>query len=283
MLASSTRTPTGDTRLDEKYAALRAGLGRMKGVAVAFSGGADSSLLLAVAAEAAGGPVLALTVYSEMTPADEARAATDFAARRGIEHRTVRVDLLDDPAFVSNPPDRCYLCKKRIFTALAREARGLPLAEGTHRDDDADYRPGKLALAELGVASPLAATGLSKKDIRALSVALGLETAGLPAAPCLATRIPYGTTITVGALRTIEHAESFLRGLGFTRVRVRHHGDVARIEVDPASLARLSEEGMSRIVAAELRSLGFTYVAADLEGYRTGSMNESLAKERIVG
>ncbi|MDI6870510.1 MAG: ATP-dependent sacrificial sulfur transferase LarE [Bacillota bacterium] len=253
------------------------GLGK---VGVAFSGGVDSTLLLRLAVDACGSRnVLALTARSATLPERELAAARETARQLGVEHLEVETGELDDPGFRSNSPDRCYYCKRHRLHELRRAAaaRGFgQLVEGTNLDDLADYRPGLRASEEAGVRSPLLEAGLSKAEIRELSHRLTLEGWDRPAAACLASRLPYGTEITLERLRQVERAEEFLADLGFSPVRVRHHGDVARIEVAPAERGRLLER--SAEVRAFLEGLGFRFVALDLAGYRTGSLNRVLVR-----
>ncbi|HIE11420.1 MAG TPA: ATP-dependent sacrificial sulfur transferase LarE [Kiritimatiellae bacterium] len=258
---------------------LGASLNRMGSVAVGFSGGADSAFLLAVAAAELPGRVLAVTAGSPTLPRADAHNAADFAARLGVEHVWIQTREMESEEFTSNPPQRCYYCKRELFSSIRRAAaqRGIRhVLEAGNVDDLADYRPGRRALAELGIISPLVEAGFTKQDIREASRLLGLETAGRPASACLASRIPYGRRITVRDLRMVDRAEGFLRELGFTQVRVRHHGDLARIEVEEREIPRLAVPDIRRRVAAALRACGFRYVTVDLMGYRTGSLNEGL-------
>ncbi len=248
-------------------------------VLVAFSGGVDSSLLLALAKEALGSRVLGVTVRSALVPEIDRQDAATIAARIGCEHVYLDLDQLADAALRANPPDRCYHCKHLIMEALQKLAaeRGLTMvAEGSNVDDRGDYRPGSRAVREMGVRSPLAEAGLTKPEIRVLSRELALPSAEKPAMACLASRIPYGESLTPERLARVDRAESFLRGLGFAQVRVRDHGASARIEVPDAEIPRLADPDLRARVVAELRRTGYTYVALDLEGYRTGTMNRTL-------
>jgi uncharacterized protein len=203
--------------------------------------------------------------------------ALQVARGMGVEPLVVELSVLDHPAFAANPPDRCYHCKSLIFTRLKDIAREQGLAwvvEGSNRDDLGDYRPGRRALEELGVRSPLLEAGLTKVEIRSLSRYLGLPTWDRPSLACLASRFPYGTALTAAALKKVDQAETFLGELGFGQRRVRHHGDIARLEIEAQDWPILLEN-RQRIVA-RLRELGYTYVTVDLAGYRTGSMNEVL-------
>ena len=267
--------------LAKKYVRLRAILEDMGRVLVAYSGGVDSTLLLKVARDVLGVGASAVTAASVIHPAWETREARAIARRLGVPLRVLRVEPLEDRAFAVNAPDRCYHCKKKIFArflGIAR-SRGIPwVADGTNAADAADFRPGIKALDELGVRSPLKEAGLDKDGIRRLSKALGLPTADKPAWACLASRFPYGTRIDAGTLDRVGRAEDLLRGLGFGQVRVRHHGPVARLEVEPGEIARLMKPALRDKVSRGLKKLGYAYVALDLDGYRTGSLNETLKR-----
>ncbi len=248
---------------------------------VAFSGGVDSTLLLRVASDVLGPEnVLAVTGVSETYTADEKRAAERFARSLGVEHVLLETAELASAAFAANPSDRCYHCKRELLAKvldLAR-SRGIEAVyDASNVDDLVDYRPGRKALAESGVRSPLVEAGFTKGDVRRLSRKLGLPTWDKPANPCLASRIPYGTPITQDILDRIRDGESFLRKQGFSVVRLRHHGDLARIEVPAADLGRLLEPATSRKIAAKLRSLGYLWTAVDIEGYSMGSLNRAVA------
>ena len=245
--------------------------------AVAFSGGVDSGLVCAAAHVALGDRMLALTIRSPVDPPGETEFARALAHQVGFAHQIIDHDDLDNAQFVANPPDRCYHCKLARFQVaqtIARERGYAVLLEGSNADDSRDYRPGARAVTELRVRSPLAETGLAKADIRAISHALGLATADRPSAPCLATRFPYGTPITRDGLRQVAEAERALCEAGLGYLRVRHHGSVARIEVTATDMERLIAQRDA--VVAWLKAIGFQYVTMDLQGYRSGSMNEVL-------
>jgi uncharacterized protein len=265
-----------------KLERLRAQLREIGSAAVAFSSGVDSTFLLRVAHEELGENVVAVTARSHSFPKRELDEAAAFCAREGVRHEIIDSEELDIPGFAENPPDRCYHCKKALFGKLIAFAQANGLAavlEGSNMDDDGDYRPGRRAIMELGVASPLHNAGLTKAEIRVLSKRMGLPTADKPSFACLASRFPYGERITAAGLERVERAEQWLMdaGLGLAQLRVRSHGDMARIEVPPADIPRLAARAEE--IAAALKGFGFAYVALDLQGYRTGSMNEVLTKE----
>lgn len=266
--------------LEQKYQRLQDILTQFGSVAVAFSGGVDSTFLLYVAHATLGDNALAVTAVTAALPQRERQSAEDICAQLGVRRLVYPLDVLALPAFQTNPPDRCYHCKKALFQGmltLAQEAGFLTLVDGSNVDDTGDYRPGMRALAELGIQSPLLTAGLTKGDIRALSHRFHLPTWNQPSAACLASRIPYGETITEEKLALVEQAEQFLAGLGLTQLRVRlHGGNLARIEVAPEQLDVVLTH-RTEIVRA-LTGLGCTYVTVDLAGYRMGSLNETLEK-----
>ena len=263
--------------LQPRWEALLGRFRELGSVVVAFSGGVDSGLLCAAARRALGGKMLAVTARSPVESVEAMASAEELAAQVGFPLRFLDHDELADPAFVANRPDRCYVCKLGLFGRLRElaEADGFAaLVEGSNADDVTDYRPGRQAMAETGAISPLMELGFGKPEIRALAQALGLSVWDRPSEPCLASRIPYGSPVTRDGLAQVAGAESYLRELGFPTVRVRHHGQVARIEVAPEDIERLASLRSS--VSDRLSSLGFRYVTVDLIGYRQGSLNEVL-------
>jgi len=265
--------------LAAKEAALRERLCSAGRVLVAFSGGVDSSYLAHAAHAALGEGALAVTAVSPSYPAAHRRMAERVASEFRIPHRFVETHEMDSDAYRANRPDRCFHCKSELFEVLGglREALGFDaVAYGINTDDRGDFRPGHRAAAEHGVLSPFLDVGLCKAEIRALSRAVGLPSAELPASACLSSRLPYGTEVTPERLRQVEEGEERLRALGFRQVRLRHHGELARIEIDAAELPRALDPVLARAIVAAVKPLGFRYVSLDLEGYRTGSLNEVL-------
>lgn len=270
----------------EKKKRLTALLKAYDRLAVAFSGGVDSTFLLAAAREALGEQVTAVTVDSPIHSRREIREALETASALGVRHIVVPFAEIRDPGFMANPPDRCYTCKQLLFSEMIRVAASIGverIAHGVNLDDLGDYRPGLKAAKEMGVVAPLVEAELNKTDIRALSRRMGLPTWNKPAMACLASRIPYGRPITPAALKMVEAAEELLYGLGFYGCRVRHHGEVARVEMAAGDLNRAMRRTVRSQILKGLKVLGFTHVAVDLEGYVQGSLNRALAGRAAEG
>lgn len=265
----------GNRKLEKLFTILSG----MDSALVAYSGGVDSTFLLKVAADVLGKKLTAVTAAGPIYPAHEAAHARRIARTLGVRHIIIRPDMLSDPEFKANPPERCYQCKRRLFSRLlelARQHHAEAVLDGANHDDARDYRPGLRAAAELKIRSPLREAGLTKNEIRRLSRKLKLPTWNSPSLACLASRIPFGTELTVENLARVDRAEAHLRKLGFVQVRVRHHEAIVRIEVPGADLPRFSDPALRRRIVSYLKRLGYGYITLDLQGYRTGSLNEVL-------
>jgi len=256
-------------------------IGKMDKAIVAFSGGIDSSFLLNTAVDVLGNRVTAVTCDSDIFPIREISEARDFVRGLGIEHMVIRLDMFNVEEFTINLPERCYFCKKQIFGAIKKIADEMGvdnILEGHNIDDMDDYRPGRKALKELGIVSPLKDAGLTKAEIRILSRERGISFWDKPASPCLATRIPYGVKIIPEKISTVDKAEEFIHHMGIKHIRVRHHGNIARLETNRECLSVIMTEENRMVISEKLRSLGFEYITVDIECYRTGSMNRSIKK-----
>ena len=261
-----------------KDEALRHALTSLGSVVVAYSGGTDSAYLAYVASQTLGDRALAVTADSPSYPDRHRRLAIDIADRFGLRHEIIQTNELDRPEYRANPENRCYFCKHELYTHLSRigAERGAVVVDGNNADDRGDYRPGRQAAREFGVRSPLDEVDLTKDEIRELSRRAGLPTWDEPASACLSSRIPYHAEVTDEKLRTIERAEQAMRALGFRVCRVRHHDDVARVEIGRGEMARALEPDVASAIVRELKAIGYRYVTLDLQGYRTGSLNEGL-------
>jgi uncharacterized protein len=268
--------------LQEKYQLLKDIIRKKESAAIAFSGGVDSTFLLKVAKEILGDKLIAVTATSSTYPKRELNEAIKYAEDIKVKHIIISSEELDIEGFAMNPKNRCYYCKKELFTKINKIALENTMnfvLDGSNIDDAGDYRPGMQAAKELNVISPLKEAGLTKSDIRELSKKLGLPTWNKPSFACLSSRFPYGNQITISKLTMVDKAEQFLLDMGITQVRVRHHGDIARIEVGPSEREKFFDVEVMNRIGSELKKIGFTYVTLDMLGYRTGSMNETLSED----
>jgi len=250
-------------------------------VAVAFSGGVDSSLVAAAAFRAHGSSAVAVTIVSELFPDTEATCAAEVAKAIGIRHKTIRLTVLANESVTSNPPDRCYHCKSEDFSAIIKAAsdEGIKtVVDGTNADDPKGHRPGLKALKEMGIISPLLELGMTKEMVRSAAKKLGLPNYDRPSSPCLATRFPYGVRLTTEKIERVRAAEEFIHSLGVSVLRVRDHDGLARIEVEPHEIPKLSSGELAKKIVVKLRALGYNYVTIDLEGFRSGSLDLVLKK-----
>lgn len=269
--------------LEKKYTALQDDLRAMGSVLVAYSAGVDSTLLLKVASDVLGDKALGVTGVSESLPEEEKNEAGDLARWMGARHRYIDTEEIHNAKYMENNPRRCYFCRNELYTRMKTvfdEVGAAFICEGSIVDDASDFRPGMLAIREHEVRSPLKDAGFTKADVRALSEHLGLPTADKPSLACLSSRFPYGDPISVEALHQVGEAEAFIRTFGIRQFRVRHHKNLARIEVEPQDLPTIIEHHNE--IVSHLKTLGYTYVTLDLEGYRTGAMNEVLKKREPV-
>lgn len=268
--------------LEEKFKLLKDIIIKRGSAAVAFSGGVDSTFLIKVAHEVLGDKLIAVTATSSTYPKRELKEAIKYAEDIGVKHIIISSEELEIEGFASNPKNRCYYCKKELFTKIKEVAIANNVQyvfDGSNLDDTGDYRPGMQAAKELEVVSPIKDALLTKDDIRELSKKLGLSTWNKPSFACLSSRFPYGNQITLSKLNMVDKAEQFLLDMGIKQVRVRHHGDIARIEVSPEERKQFFSIDIMDKIGKQFKKIGFTYVTLDMIGYRTGSMNEVLTKE----
>ena len=279
---SLSNVDNGIIGLSAKLESLKGLLSEMESVLIAYSGGVDSAFLLKVALSVLGDEVVAVTASSETYPSGELEEAKKNAKMLGVKHVIIKTNELHDENFTSNPPERCYYCKKELFSKLAELAKQYGLnhvADGSNYDDLNDFRPGMRAASQIGVRSPLKEAMLTKEEIRTLSKRMNLPTWDKPPQPCLSTRFPYGTTITRAKLSRVKLAEEFLVRFGVKQLRVRVHGDIARIEVPRDDMSIFLDEDISKEIVGKFKALGYTYITLDIQGYRMGSMNEPLKRE----
>ncbi len=282
MTTQTTQVETTKT-IEEKMGALKSILADMGSVIVAYSGGADSAFLAATAHEVLGDRALAVTAKSPSLAPSELAEAIELAQRLGVNHRIIETHEVEREDYAANNPNRCFFCKDELYTYLSEFAASenyAAIANGTNTDDLGDFRPGLNAAKQYGVRSPMVEADLCKDEIRALSQHMDLPTWDKPAQACLSSRIPYGTMVTVEALTRIAQAEEYLHSIGIRQLRVRHHDTVARIEVEPQDFVMLTDDAVREQIVAKFREIGYSYVTLDLQGFRSGSMNEVLAALR---